>query len=435
MNYITMLQNSLNYIEENLKSYITPDELADQSGFSLYHYYRIFQTGVGRSVMEYITRRRLLHAIYEISLGGKMTDIALLYGFDTYAGFYKAFKKEFKTSPKRYIHSHIISKPYKINLLNKEYLMVNHKKLKQILINWNLSDVELKDIYYEANGVIAENAWYVNDEYIIKVSTNLKGVRHHIEISKALAKLGFNAATPILTTDGNEYHMEDELYYYLTKKLDGRPIKSMECYSDDYMERAFKMGEMIGKLHLVLENFNELILYNEPNLYHTVTQWAIPGTKEVIQLPDEFYNQFIKKFEQLYPLLPKQIIHRDPNPSNIIIKNGELSGFIDFDLTEKNIRIFDPCYLSTAILSESFSIDNKEQLGKWSTILKQIIKGYDAIRPLTPAEKEAIPYVIYAIQFVFIAYLKGKEPLVSIYETNQKMLAWLAENKELLQVL
>ena len=46
-------------------------------------------------VMQYIIRRRLLHGIYEMSQGDKKIDIALKYGFLTYAGFYKAFVREF----------------------------------------------------------------------------------------------------------------------------------------------------------------------------------------------------------------------------------------------------------------------------------------------------------------------------------------------------
>ena len=46
-------------------------------------------------VMQYIIRRRLLHGIYEMSQGDKKIDIALKYGFLTYAGFYKAFVRSF----------------------------------------------------------------------------------------------------------------------------------------------------------------------------------------------------------------------------------------------------------------------------------------------------------------------------------------------------
>ncbi len=39
-------------------------------------------------VMQYILLRKLKNAIYEISCGKKAIDIALDYGFETYAGFF-----------------------------------------------------------------------------------------------------------------------------------------------------------------------------------------------------------------------------------------------------------------------------------------------------------------------------------------------------------
>ena len=49
------------------------------------------------------------------------TDIAFNFGFDTYAGFYKAFKREFGCSPSKFTKSYIGNKPYKINILQEEH--------------------------------------------------------------------------------------------------------------------------------------------------------------------------------------------------------------------------------------------------------------------------------------------------------------------------
>ena len=80
-------------------------ELADQAGFSLFHYYRLFQQSTGLPVMQYILRRRLLHGIYAIKQGSSMIDASLRYGFDTYAGFYKAFCREFGATPSAFLES------------------------------------------------------------------------------------------------------------------------------------------------------------------------------------------------------------------------------------------------------------------------------------------------------------------------------------------
>ena len=55
-----MIQKSLDYIEDNLRTEITAGELKEMAQFSLFHYCRIFQQVTGFPVMQYILRRRLL---------------------------------------------------------------------------------------------------------------------------------------------------------------------------------------------------------------------------------------------------------------------------------------------------------------------------------------------------------------------------------------
>jgi len=110
--YVKIMQESLDYIEDNIKCEISAQELSERAGFSLFHYYRLFQTAVGMPVMQYILRRRLLNAIYEIGQGKKMIEVALAYGFETHAGFYKAFVRELGCTPTQYLKKGKVNKPY-----------------------------------------------------------------------------------------------------------------------------------------------------------------------------------------------------------------------------------------------------------------------------------------------------------------------------------
>ena len=162
MGNLDRIQSSIDYIEKNLKAEISVQELAEQANFSIFHYYRLFQMAVGIPVMQYITRRKLLHAIYEISCGSKIIEVALNYGFDTYAGFYKAFKREFGYSPKQFLKNNKLNKPYRINLFQEEHIMMTHKKLSELLTNWNMQNEAIRDIFYES-GERNEHAWYVGE--------------------------------------------------------------------------------------------------------------------------------------------------------------------------------------------------------------------------------------------------------------------------------
>lgn len=115
MSYIELIQQTIDAIDENIREDITVDKLASKAGFSTYHYYRIFSSFVGFSVMEYVTRRKLQYALYEIQAGKKIIDAAMDYGFDTHAGFTKAFKRCFGYPPSLYRTHAPINLPPRIN--------------------------------------------------------------------------------------------------------------------------------------------------------------------------------------------------------------------------------------------------------------------------------------------------------------------------------
>jgi Ser/Thr protein kinase RdoA (MazF antagonist) len=151
-------------------------------------------------------------------------------------------------------------------------------------------------------------------------------------------------------------------------------------------------------------------------------------------IPNNFYHDYLDNFQKLYESLPKHIIHRDPNPGNIMMNDGRLTGFIDFELSERNIRIYDPCYAATAILSESFVKNDYDKLHKWLVIFRNIIIGYDNVCKLSAEEKQAIPYVIYSIQMTCIAYFSSMDKHKDLSKVNEKILVWLLDNRDALIV-
>ena len=414
-----MIQTSLDYIEENLQTEITATELAEMASFSLFHYYRLFQQATGMPVMQYILRRRLLHGVYAMKQGSSKIDAALLYGFDTYAGFYKAFCREFGSTPSEFLRSCRAKRPYRIDLTKEEHMTVTHKKAAQILQAWNLEGETITDIYYDGTGNKNDSACYVGEEFVLKYTANLGKLKNHIEVSKAIESIGLLSASPVATADGKEYIQDGELYFYVTKRLSGTQMVSHSFGDGD----ARFVGEIIGQLHLALSKIDDCI--SDADLLATVRDWALPNAKVALNLSDDFCKEYLDTFAALYPKLPRQIIHRDPNPGNIIC-NHDQWGFIDFDLAERNARIYDPCYAATAVLSESFGKDND----KWLEIYRNIICGYDSVAHLTDEERKAIPYVIFANQFVCVAWFAGQNKYAELFGTNKKMTLWLIDRFE-----
>ncbi len=61
------MQRILDLTEATLDADITPAELAEKSGYSLWHFLHLFRQEVGMPLCRYRTRRRLAHALWRIS--------------------------------------------------------------------------------------------------------------------------------------------------------------------------------------------------------------------------------------------------------------------------------------------------------------------------------------------------------------------------------
>ncbi len=414
------IQNILDYIEDNLKAEINMDELCSMAGYSYVHFCRLFSYYIGLSPSEYITRRRLINAVYDMSKGTTKVDVALTYGFDTYAGFYKAFKREFNCSPSEFIKSYKGEKPYRINILQEEHIMISKNRIQKLLSHWNLQNENVANIYNENTGRQSENAYYIGEQYIIKFSANFGSIKNNICISNSLAESGLPVSETIKTTDGSDYLQNGELYFVVTKRINGSQLKCKDVFKNTNI--AYQIGSNIAKLHNVLKIFDENN-YKKANILNDVKS-NLPKVRKLIDIDD-----FTDNFVDIYNKLPKQLIHRDINPSNMLFDNGEFKGFIDFDLTEVNVRIFDICYCATAILSECFNNSDIDK-NKWLEIFDNLVNGYESITPLSAFEKQALPYTIYSIQIICIAYFSQFDKFDNLTKINIDMLKWIANKLE-----
>jgi AraC-like DNA-binding protein len=168
-----MIQKTLDYVDSNIKEDITAEELAEVAGYSVFHFYRLFQSAVGIPVMQYVLRRKLLYIIYEIGLERKKNEVVYEYGFETYSGFYRAFIREIGYTPAQYLREYKAKRPYKINIFQEEHIMVSNKLISEVLVNWGLQDEKVSDIVFPETGEISNSAKYVGSNMVIKYTANL----------------------------------------------------------------------------------------------------------------------------------------------------------------------------------------------------------------------------------------------------------------------
>lgn len=423
------VQLTLDYMEQNLKTEIQVKELSRMAGYSEAYYSELFKKITGIPMGQYLTRRKLAHAICEIATGRRMLETALEYGFDTYAGFYRAFCREYGCSPAAYVKNHDPVRPYRINLRQEEKIMLSKKALREILAHWEMEQETVSEIYYEGSGKRSENDFQVGGEYVLKTSALAGGLKHHIEISQALKPSDIHVSEPVPAKDGKLIVQEGEVYCILCRRPKGEHPDSGKLFARKDEEMAYRFGEMTGKLHLTLSRLEQDICL-ENHLYDSVRTWAFQAIREKtgLQLPASFEREYEQNFGELYHRLPKQVIHRNMNLSYIFMEEGRMTGVTDFELSEYGIRLFDPCYAATGILSENFT-DRKECISGWLPLYRKILKGYDDVVHLTEDERKAVPYVVFSIQLLCTAYFSGKEKYADLAEINGRMLMRLIEHK------
>lgn len=101
--YVENIRRAVGYIESNITEEVSLAEAADAAGYSRYHFHRVFQALVGKTMTEYVRRRRLTKASYDLLRTKKgILTISLDYRFESQESFTRAFKSMFGMNPGQY---------------------------------------------------------------------------------------------------------------------------------------------------------------------------------------------------------------------------------------------------------------------------------------------------------------------------------------------
>lgn len=99
MEWITRLNDAVNYIEEHLAEEISYEQLARIACCSTYHFQRMFAYMAGVPLSEYIRRRRMSLAAVDLCGGARIIDVALKYGYSSPTAFNRAFQSVHGIAP------------------------------------------------------------------------------------------------------------------------------------------------------------------------------------------------------------------------------------------------------------------------------------------------------------------------------------------------
>lgn len=286
-----------------------------------------------------------------------------------------------------------LSEPSIRRIIAKE--KVKHQKMKevleQVLPSWEIEHEHLLQIY--------PSAWEINASYVIKKYEDKNQLERNIKIASILSDCNIPVAEVVLTKTGKTYASHQNAYFLVTKKLQGNNISDIKDSNT-----AHKMGCAIARLHEAFLKCEKELNFWDNSLLKELQGWV----REILQnsewqlIAEGEYEKASSKLAIVYDDLPKQLIHRDVHFGNFLFFEGNLSGYIDFDLSQRNIRIFDICYFLAGLLAEE--TENAFTQEEWLRNVKAVISGYESILPLSAKEKSAIPCVMACIEILCAAY-------------------------------
>jgi len=102
MDWIERMNHALDFIENNLVGEIDYKQVSKAACCSEYHFSRMFSSIAGISLSEYIRRRRLTLAAFELQRSNlKIIDLAIKYGYDSPDSFTRAFQRTHGITPSK----------------------------------------------------------------------------------------------------------------------------------------------------------------------------------------------------------------------------------------------------------------------------------------------------------------------------------------------
>lgn len=100
MDWLTRMNAAMDYIENNLAGKVIIERAANIACCSVFHYQKMFSLATDVPLMEYIRRRRLSLAVFDLqNTNNKIIDIAHKYDYESHAAFSRAFQSLHGVSP------------------------------------------------------------------------------------------------------------------------------------------------------------------------------------------------------------------------------------------------------------------------------------------------------------------------------------------------
>lgn len=162
--------------------------------------------------------------------------------------------------------------------------------------------------------------------------------------------------------------------------------------------QAHSVGRALAQVHLAASDFprdreNDLAPANTLRILEECTAGRL--TQIDPQLPDviDSGHAIVRNWPSN---LPASIVHTDLFPDNVLMLGEQVSGLIDFYFAAREMMAYD-----LAVTHAAWSFDKAGSCDV--TIGRALVEGYESLRPLEPAEREALPLLAQGACLRFVA--------------------------------
>lgn len=300
------------------------------------------------------------------------------------------------------------------------YTVLNIKDITTILTKYNLIP-----LYYEGikDGILNTNYFIftAKGKFVLRVLEGHRSYEAEKEELDFLLELNdiIPCSLPCSTKDGKvliEYNGKMMTLFYF---IEGEKLTEI---NEHFLSQ---IGILLGKMHLFSKNkiLNRKTRIDEKYYFSKIDMTKVPIAE------DEKKNllSLYKKVSMIdFSSLPCGVIHNDIFPDNILIKDGFISGIIDFNDSSYAPFIFDlGIVINYWIRIKNFSSETEKKY------IEVFLTSYESIRKLSTIEKSLLDMGILKMALAFIFLRINKFSV----EDNQNILIEDKTYYELLPLL
>jgi homoserine kinase type II len=273
------------------------------------------------------------------------------------------------------------------------YTDITDDELAELLADFDLGQaVSFKGI---AEGVSNSNFLLETDlgRYILTVYENRVNeaeLPYFLGLMRWLAQHGYPCATPMADRDGEALKRVRGKPCAIVSFLPGMSVRKPS------VAHCREAGEGLARLHLAAQGFsmnraNDLGQPAWAPMFEGLAADAEglkPGLAAVIEAD-------LAHFASAWPAgLPQGVIHADYFPDNVFFSGGRFAGAIDFYFACNDALAYD---IAVALNAWCFEADGSFNI----TAARAMVAGYEAHRPLSPAERAALPILAHGAAMRF----------------------------------